>query len=217
VFIGVDGEYEDSAAKVSFAVAVGRTAKEHIVAEEGIGEELTMNLVGWRGPYLKVVGQMDITWPDHNDEKQKVWRVASAAAAMRQGWGCDSFTLLCEGWLSSDPEYSRGRDLARAFAEDQTGRITECLSVLHVEDGGEQIHVCGLPFHVKSRKRISWGTLLHSEGKEMLRNNAYIDSLVDALNIKLVDFEDMESTRLKISMGLSDQAGFFLNWEFKVD
>jgi hypothetical protein len=213
----VEGKYPDSVAKVSLAVAVGKATKEHLLAEFGIGEQMAPNLLGWRGEYLKVVGQIDNTWGDPRDEDEKVWRLGTAGSVMRRGWGCDSFSILAEGWISDDPDFSRGKDLVDAYLEDKKGRVNECLSVVHVENEGDSVHICGLPFQVKSRKNLKWGTLLHSEGIETLRNNEYVDILIQALTDDLPDWPepaDWPAIHLALGMGLSDEAGVFLNWEF---
>ena len=210
----VEGIYPDSVAKVSLAVAVGKSAKEHLLSEFGIGEQLSINVMGWRGDYLKVVAQLDEAWGDSTDEEEKVWRIGTAAAVMRKGWGCDAFSILAEGWMSSDPEFSKGKDLAEAYLEDKKGRVTECVSVVHVEDGGDGLHICGLPFTAKSRKSLIWGTLLHSEGPETLRNNEYVEVLTGALLDDTTDWDDPDAAHLALSMGLSDEAGVFLNWRF---
>lgn len=211
----VEGIYPDSVAKVSLVVAVGKQTKEHLLAEFGIGEQLPVSLMGWRGPYLKAIAQLDNSWGDPNDEDEKVWRIGVAADVLRRGWGCDSFSLLAEGWISNDPDYSKDKDLVDAYLEDKQGRVNECLSVVHIEEQGAEIHVCGLPFIVKTRKSFKWGTMLHSEGRETLRNNEYVDVIEAALLIdELPEWEDIEAARLAISMGVVEEAGVFINWKF---
>ena len=214
--LDVDGKYPDSVAKVSLAIAVGKSAKEHLLKEFGIGEELSVNLLGWRGEYLKVVGQVDQNWGDPKDEEEKVWRIGTAAAVMRRGWGCDSFSILAEGWMSNDPSYSKDKDLIEAYLEDRKGRVSECISVIHVEDGGDELHICALPFTAKTKSSLKWGTMLHSEGIETLRNNEYVDIIAGVYDDEPVDWDDLDAAYLALSMGLCDEAGVFLNWEFGI-
>jgi hypothetical protein len=202
--LAVDGFYPDSVSKVSLTVAVGRAAKEHLITEFGIGEELPMNLMGWLGDRLVVVAQLDASWG-----------LGTAADSMRKAWGCDAFTILAEGWVSNDPEFTRGKDLVDAYIHDKSGRVNECLSVLHVEKGVDTVHVCALPLTVGVRKKVKWGTLLHSEGEETLRNNGFLDAVREVLDREPPEmFVGNESFQLAMAMTLADEAGFFLNWEF---
>lgn len=82
-------------------------------------------------------------------------------------------------------------------------------------DFGEEIHVCALPFSVKKGKEIVYGTLLHAEGAEMLRNQRYVDVMLEALEETPFDTpNDEESFKIALSMGVADEAGFFLHYEF---
>lgn len=112
----MEGLYPDSPAKVAFVMAVGRQAKDHLVSEYGIGEELAINLVGWVGDELACLAQMDMQFGDPKDEDERSERIWKTSTIMRRGWGCDSFTLLAEGWVSTKPEKTRKKDLQKEFA-----------------------------------------------------------------------------------------------------
>jgi hypothetical protein len=195
-------------------MAVGRQAKDHMVAEFGIGEELAINLVGWVGDELRCLAQMDMQYGDPKDEDERTERIGQTSAIMRRGWGCDSFTLLAEGWVSTKPEKTRSLPLDGQFA-DKSKDVDECLSILHVAQEGYEIHVCALPFHIGRNKKITYGTLLHAEGAEMLRNQRYCDAMIAALEMEPMETtQNQESLQLALSMGVADEAGFFLHYEF---
>lgn len=212
----MEGIYPDSVAKMSFVMAVGRQAKEHLTEEFGIGEELAINIVGWRGSHLQCLAQMDLNFGDPKDEKERGYRIHQTAVMMRRGWACDSFSILAEGWVSTNPKATRDKDLVDEYVSNPSSDVDECLSILHVEDLGDGIHICALPFQVKKGKKISYGTLLHAEGSEMLRNQNYVDVLIDALEHKEADLEnhDAESFKLALAMGIADEAGFFIQYDF---
>jgi len=211
----VEGLYPDSPAKVAFVMAVGRQAKDHLISEHGIGEELAINLVGWAGDELKCLAQMDMQFGDSKDEDERSFRIMQTSAIMRRGWGCDAFTLLAEGWVSTKPEKTRSKRLDEEFATGTAGEVDECLSILHVADGGDEIHICALPFSIKKGKEVSYGTLLHAEGADMLRNQKYVDVMLDALELDPMEIPaDVEAMHMALAMGLADEAGFFLHYEF---
>lgn len=182
----------------------------------GIGEELAINIMGWRNDTLVAVAQMDMLWGDPTDHDERIRRVAFTANTLRRGFRCDSFTLLAEGWVSDNPDKTKGKDLVRSFADNADG-VNECLSILHVEPSGE-VRVCAIPFHVAVGRTVDYGPMLHSNSTSMLRQGGYVDALSDALSLMSMGLEDVkgdvESFKVMVAMGLADDAGFFLQYEF---
>lgn len=217
MFAPVDGFYPDSAAKVSLVIAVGQSAKEHLVEEFGIGEEIALNLIGWTGDRFTCLAQIDTSWGDMSDMEERVDRVHRAAVTMRRGFGVDAFTILAEGFVGTKPERSRGKDLIDEFANNEQSGVKECLSIVHVENEGEDVEICAQPFRMNVGKSVDFGGLLHAEGTEMLRNPEYVDVLTSALthweHVEVPDHE-IEQFHLSCAMGLADEAGFFLQYEF---
>jgi len=215
----VDGLYPDSAAKVALVLAVGREAKDHLISEFGIGEELAINIVGWVDDELHCLGQMDLQFGDPKDEQQRLARIFQTAAIMRAGWGCTSFTILAEGWVSDKPEETRNEDLIQHFTDNANSPVKECLSVLHVEEETEDssgIHICAQPFTVKAGKKVDYGAFMHAEGTEMLRESAYVDVLTEALSHDIMPHgNDRETALLALAMGVADEAGFFIQYDFR--
>jgi hypothetical protein len=214
----VEDAYDNSASKVALVLAVGREAKDHLISEFGLGEELAINIFGWTGASLACVGQMDLQFGDPKDERQRIARIYQTAGMMRAGWGCDAFTLLAEGWVSDKPEETREKDLIQHFTDNKNSPVKECLSILHVEQETEDstgIHVCAQPFSVSTGKKVNYGTMLHAEGAEMLRESKYIDILSEALTTDVIEVSgDQETLRLTLSMGVADEAGFFIQYDF---
>lgn len=210
----MEGSYPDSAAKVGLVYAVGRHAKKTLISEWGVGEELAMNIMGWAGDSLACVAQMDISWGAMTDDEQKLERVAETAVVMRRGWKVDAFTLLAEGYVSRDPDYSRGKELVNAYLEDPAGRVTECLSICHVE-GEDEVDVCAIPFWVKGRNKVEFGTLLRSGSTDTLRNSGYVNVLAGALRLDTLEAPPIEEEtfHLALATGLAESAGFFLQYD----
>jgi len=208
----VSNMYPDSAAKVSLAYTVGRSTKTHLVEQYGVGEELAMNIFGWKDHRIACIAQMDVSWP-HSSEEDRIARVLETVLVMRNGWGCDGYTLIAEGYVSTDPSYSRGKDLSDAFVGDDEKRVTECLSICHRDlDGNTDI--CALPYRVVLRNDIEWGVLLHSTDVSMLRNHQFLNILDKALRFVPPEGPvDVDAFRLALSSGVADRVGFYLQYD----
>lgn len=206
----MQGKYPDLISKISLTLAVGQAAKTQIVKEHGIGEELALNIFGWRDDELVCVAQMDTSWS--SDEDEKIERTNDAYSVLKRGWGCDSFTVLAEGYMSKNPELTRDKNLVEAFLDPDSG-VNECLTINYVDKN--IIDLCAIPFRIKVGKKVTWGALVHSEDPTVLRNNAYISEAQLVLgdeNGKLPD--DVETFRLALSVGLHETAGYFLQYDF---
>lgn len=209
----MESQYPDSVSKVSLAFSVGRAAKTQLVHEFGVGEELAMNIMGWVGSDLRCVAQMDLAWPDYGEE-DKMSRVADAVLVMRRGWGCDAFTLLAEGFVSRDPAFSKDKDLIDAFIQDKSSRVTECLSIIHVDHVDGTLDVCAVPFRIRLRNNIEWGPLLRSDSTDTLRNSGYVAMMLAANEVDPIEQPvDLDTFYLAMANALSEEAGFFLQYD----
>ena len=206
----MQGKYPDSISKISLTLAVGQAAKTQVVKEHGIGEELALNIFGWRDDELVCVAQMDTSFM--SDEDEKIERTHDAYNALRRGWHCDSFTILAEGYMSKNPELTRDKNLVEAFLDPKSG-VNECLTINYVDE--KTIDLCAIPFKVKLGKKVTWGALVHSEDPTVLRNNEYISEAQEILNMETsIIPEDIDTFHLAISVGLHETAGYFLQYDF---
>jgi hypothetical protein len=205
----VKGKYDDPISKISLTVSVGQAAKTQMVKEFGIGEELALNVLGWRDHNLVCVAQMDTSWP--SDEEERIMRTGDAYMVMRRGWACDSFTVLAEGYVSSEPKETKNMDLIEAFL-DKTKPVAECLTVNYVD--AEYITLCAVPFKMGVGRKVTWGPLVHSEDVDVLRNSDYITAAQEVLSQELLDMpQDTETFHLALAIGLHDSSGFFIQYD----
>lgn len=206
----MQGKYPDLISKISLTLAVGQAAKTQIVKEHGIGEELAMNIFGWRDDELMCVAQMDTSWGGNEDEK--IERTNDAYNVLKRGWGCDSYTVLAEGYMSKNPERTKELNLVEAFLDPASG-VNECLTINYVDK--DTIDLCAIPFKIKLGKKVTWGALVHSEDPSVLRNNAYISEAQEVLSEETGTIpDDIETFRLALSVGLHETAGYFLQYDF---
>jgi len=205
----VEARYPDAISKISLTVSVGQTAKTEIVKEHGIGEELALNILGWRDDKLVCVAQMDASWP--SNEEERMMRTGDAYMVMRRGWLCDSFTVLGEGYVSSEPNVTKHMDLIDAFV-DKSKPVNECLTVNYVD--ADEVYLCAVPFKVAVGRKVLWGPLVHSNDIEVLRNGEYVTSAQEVLRQSILGIpDDTETFHLALAVGLHDSSGFFIQYD----
>ena len=140
-------------------------AKEQSVKEFGIGEDISMNLFCWDGPYLRLMLQ---TRPDiqASNHVERFDAFTNVACIVRKGWHISAFTLISEGWVSTDPLTTRGRPLAEAYL-DKDSPVKECLTVCHVEDG--TVTFVTRPYTYGVPRSVKWEDEMYYPGKTLLR------------------------------------------------
>lgn len=204
------GKYPDPVSKISLTLSVGQSAKSQIVSEFGVGEELAMNILGWKGDRLVCVAQMDTSWP--SSEEERIKRTGDAYMVLRRGWLCDSFTVMAEGYMSKDKETTQELDLIEAYVEGSKN-VNECLTINYVDE--EDVELCAVPFKVALGRKVEWGPLLHSNDIEVLRNSEYVIAAQDVLSQKVGEIPtDVETFHLALAVGLHDASGFFIQYDF---
>lgn len=205
----MESNYPDPISKISLTVAVGQSAKTQLVKEEGIGEELAINILGWKNGELVCVAQMDTSWK--STEFEKIQRTGDAYMIMRRGWLCDSFTILAEGYMSKDPEKTKGYELEDAFLDNTKG-VTECLTINYVD--ADEVHLCAIPFKMSVGRKVKWGKLVHSDSLDVLRNNDYVVAAAEVLSQEEIPIpDDAETFHLALAVGLSDSSGYFIQYD----
>ena len=116
---------------MALAITSTQLAKQNVVDEFGIGEDLPFMFMGWRGDRLvAMVGfcREDMLKP----VTERLPNVAKACSALRAMHWVDSITLVAEGYMSKEPFLLKGQELASAFANHDMRRVSECLTTSHV-------------------------------------------------------------------------------------
>lgn len=203
-------KYPDPVSKISLTLSVGQAAKSQIVEEHGIGEELAMNILGWKRDRLVCVAQMDTSWP--STEEERMQRTGDAYMVLRRGWQCDSFTIMAEGYMSKDKDETQDLDLIEAYVEGLQG-VNECLTINYIDES--HIELCAVPFKVALGRKVEWGPLVHSDDIEVLRNSEYVTAAQEVLAQEVGSLpDDLETFHLALTVGLHDSAGFFIQYDF---
>lgn len=193
--------------KISLALMSSVEAKNESVKSFGIGEDLAMNLFCWRGNRLRLMIQLrsDV---QHSKPIERFQALTDAVCITRRGWGIDGYTLMSEGYVSSDPSRTQHVELKRAFLDPNSG-VKECITVTHVEDGYVTFVV--KPYTYGVPRIVNWEDEIYHPGRSIVRNQdgLYPNMLHRAITTIEPEGEvfDLETFYDTLSRGLLD-AGF---------
>jgi hypothetical protein len=125
--------------------------KQTLVDEEGIGEDITFNLFGWRGDQMVVVAQLS---PGLMNEKAtRLKRLVAAATVFRTGFGCEALSFGAEGFcVVGDGEHDESIPLKDQFATNKD--VQECITVLHV---GQEVDMAAVPYRYDVGRKVVFG------------------------------------------------------------
>jgi hypothetical protein len=157
--------FEERLDKISLGLMSSVEAKEQSVKEFGIGEDISMNLFCWNGPVLKLMLQ---TKPDLqlSNHVERFDAFTNVACIVRRGWGITAFTMVSEGWVSTDPMATKGRRLVDAYL-DKDSPVKECITVCHVEDG--TVTFVTRPYTYGVPRTVEWEDEIYHPGRTLLR------------------------------------------------
>jgi hypothetical protein len=201
---------DDTIDKVAFVVEAASLAKEMIVKDAGIGEDLTFSLYGWRHDCLVAILQMR---PEHMwiDKYERFKKLTNVACVLRKAWGIDEFTLVAEGYCSSDPEATRGLELDEAYVT--MDEVRSCLTFTHVNE--IETAIVTRPYTLTVPRRVVYDENMYFPGQSILRRK---DGVIPAMLLRVIDTiepekvpEDNNSYFEAITEGLYEE-GFIAQW-----
>lgn len=159
---------------VGVAVVSGQLAKCVSVGLGGVGEDLGLCVLGWRGGEVVVVLRL----VDFSGGWVGVFgRVVEAACVVRRGWGVEGFSVVGEGFCGV------GGGLVGRFGGGDLG-VRECLVVLHLGLGGLPVWVV-VPFVYGLGRRVVFGCVRRVLGVGG-RERFLVDGLGVALGVDVV-------------------------------
>lgn len=181
------GVYETELDKVALAVESTKLAKQMTVTEEGIGEDININLFCWKDTALASIIQLQNT--HRMDKEERIDRLTKAACILRRGWGVSDFTFVAEGYCSMKPSDTKGSDLAKLFAEPNSP-VKECLAFTHIAPDGA-IFV-SVPYSLSLGKKVNFGNPLWYSGVDAMRDLTYTAVLRASLKLDAIEIEETE-------------------------
>jgi hypothetical protein len=170
---------EDTIDKVAFVLESASIAKEMVVKDAGIGEDLTFGLYAWRDDCLVAIIQME---PEHmwTDKYERFKKLTNAVCILRKGWGADEFTLVAEGYCSTNPEATRGLELSDAFTT--MDEVRSCLTFTHVNEN--ETAIVTRPYRLTWPRKVEYDEEMYYPGESILRRN---DGVIPAMMLRVVD------------------------------
>ena len=179
------GFYETDLDKVALVVESMKKAKEILVTDNGIGEDLNINIFGWKNNELAVIVQLKNT---HKIEKDtRLESIMDAACILRRGWAIDEFTFAAEGYCSLKPAETKNHDLAKLFAVTDSP-VKECLSFTHIRSDDHLF--ISVPYSLNLGKNVSFGDALWYPGGQVMRDITYPAALKAALQLEAVPIDN---------------------------
>lgn len=177
----MDNNYDSRMMKLAMVLATAVEAKNEMVAEGGIGEDINQVLYGWCGGSLSVVSQMtDVV--QRQTPYERFMAVSSAVAILRLGWGLDAISMVAEGYVSSNPIDTYDKNLAKEFAIGNRA-VNECLTVTHVANDEVSFVSKGYSYDVP--KKVIWHEEVFVPGRMMVRNEESMYPLLFHTALKL--------------------------------
>ena len=156
--------YPDTYSKVALSMTAAQKAKEGLIDELGIGEDIPFNFFGWCEDELLLVIQCS-----RADMKMtpgpRLEKCTNAMTVMRRYWHCDSITLVAEGFQAKVPELLMGKELQEAFV-DKASSVEEVLTATHVEMdrfGHPVATMVSVPYQYLLGRHVIWGDALGYE------------------------------------------------------
>jgi galactitol-specific phosphotransferase system IIB component len=184
-------EYPDDMSKIALTITSAQLAKDLMVDEYGIGEDLAFTFFGWRENRLSMVVQL------RNDFMrvpviERIPRCQVMCNLMRTAWAIDAITLVAEGFETLDKRKLEGKDLRQAFVEGK-GLVRECVTVTHCEinevNGNTDTTVATVPYSYEIGRSIEWGeTTGYTRNLDTLMKTAPVPQMLrEALSLSPVE------------------------------
>lgn len=196
--------YPDTYSKLALALSSAQVAKESLVAEFGVGEDVPFNFIGWIDDRLAMIVQMKRDRMKNPIEER--FSISSGALhVMGAYFGCDELTMVAEGYHNKMPEIPRTKTMSEAFANGDAN-ISECLTVTHVAlpNGHEpEATLISAPYQYLADKFILWAdNLAYTRGVgKILRDSPFPAMMAMSLRAEFEDPDDDERFRILEALG----------------
>ena len=118
--------------------------------------------------------------------------------------------MVAEGYCSTNPDETRGKDMAQLFASPLTDFIKECLSFTHVQDDGILFVV--VPYRYVPPRNVEYYKPMTHNGVGVVREARYPMSLHRALQLPCETSDiDIPTLHEELANGLTS-IGFEVNY-----
>jgi hypothetical protein len=169
-------EYLNPMEKIALACESAKVAKTFTTREEGIGEDLSYNIISWHETQLTAIAQLHYQLIGADD---RLTRVMEAIKALRLGYCADAVTFVAEGYCAIDPDkVDLSVPLRHQFVSNRN--VAECLTVTHVEV--DSVKVLAIPYTYEVGRRVRFDDpLMYPEGQA---TSDFVASIQDVLTLE---------------------------------
>lgn len=194
-YVGPVDSYDDPMSKMALALTSSQVAKNYIVEDFGIGEDLPFTFFFWTGGTLYMAVQLRrerMTMPVEG----RIDVCREMCSAVCSFWDTTAISFIAEGFESLDKSKLNGRDLRQAFIEGEE-LVSECLTVTHCEKNlinhKYELTLLSLPYEYELGRKVDWGRPVgFTNGMDkILKTSAISRMLMGALeNVAPAEVED---------------------------
>lgn len=197
--------YDDPMSKMALALTSSQLAKNFMVEDFGIGEDLPFTFFFWdRGNLLFAVQlrreKMLLPVID------RITLCSEMCSAMCSFWDISAISFIAEGFETLDKTRLNGRELRQAFIEERD-LVKECLTVTHGErnqvNGKLEMTLLSLPYQYEVGRKIDWDSPIgFTHGTEKVFKTSAISKMIfDAIEIETYgEISEEETEKLFKSM-----------------
>jgi hypothetical protein len=201
------GVYPDKLSKIWLAINAYQEAKTQTVHEEGIGEELSFNLLGWTDDRLTVSSK--IKKPYNGTQDEKFLAILASAEQMRRHWSVTGFTFMSEGYCCTNPgKADPTKPLSQQFAENNP-YVIEALIFVHTEN--EETTIISTPYTYQLKRKVAYSDaiLMHTDTNSRLP--LILHSIIENITPEDNDYAPDEIIWLAVADLLEDHH-IDINW-----
>jgi hypothetical protein len=182
--------YIDDLQKLALTLTSAQLAKRAFVSDMGIGEDIAFNFFGWQNNRIALIAQLNRPLMSLKPE-QRFGVCADLCMAMRTYWGVDAISMVAEGWISKDPEKTKGLDLQKAFAKKDS-EVRECITITHAEldeDGETSVQLLACPYEYELGRKVNFKDVVYYRdgAVKIIRDKKFPAMMIKCLMAEVVD------------------------------
>jgi hypothetical protein len=197
--------YDDPLSKMALVLTSSQIAKNYLVEDHGIGEDLPFTFFFWRDGYIVFAVQL-LKQHMNLAVLDRLSKCSDMSSAICSCWGITGISFVAEGFETLDKQKLDGRELRQAFIEEE-GLVSECLTVTHCEinpiNNKFELTLLSLPYSYELGRNVSWGKPLGftSGMDKVLKSSAVSQMLITSLGAEpMIDVTDEEIDELMASI-----------------
>lgn len=149
--------------KMALSLTSSQVAKNYMVEDFGIGEDLPFTFFMWSGGDLMLAIQLRRELMQEAVEKRLSQCHVMCASICSAIPSISAISFIAEGFETLEKNRLNGRDLRTAFIEEGD-MVKECITVTHCEKlpktGNLELTLLSLPYEYKLGRVINWGNPL---------------------------------------------------------